>query len=64
MPSTIKSDRDVKFVSYFWKTLSKMFGTTLKFSYAFHPQTDGQTEVINRNLGDMPRCLVRVKQGV
>ena len=55
---------DVKFVSYFWKTLWKLFGTTLKFSYVFHSQTDGQTEVVNRSLGDMLRCLVGVKQGV
>ena len=64
LPSTIVSDRDVKFVSHFWKTLWKLFDTTLKFSYAFYPQTDGQTEVINHSLGDMLRCLVGVKQGV
>ena len=60
LPSTITSDRDVKFVSYFWKTLWKLFDTTLKFLFAFHPQT----EVVNRNLGDMLRCLAGVKQGV
>ena len=58
LPSTIVSDRDVKFVSYFWKTLWKLFDTTLKFSFAFYPQTDGKTEVVNYSLGDMLRCLV------
>ena len=64
LPSTIVSYRDVKFVSYFWKTLWKLFGTTLKFSFSFHPHTDEKTEVVNRSLSDMLRCLVRVKQGV
>ena len=64
LSSTIVIDRDVKFVSYFWKTHWKLFGTTLKFSSTFHLQIDGQTEVVNRSLGDMLRCLVRVKQSV
>ena len=42
LPSTIVSDMDMKFVSYFLKTLWKLLGTTLKFSSDFHPQTDGQ----------------------
>ena len=63
-PSTIVSDMDVKFVIYFWKTLWKLFGTTLKFSSTFHPQTDSQTKVVNCSLGDMLRYLVGVKQGV
>ena len=63
LPTTIVSDRDVKLVSYFWKTLWNLFGTTLKYSSAFHPQTDGQTEVVNRSLGDLLRCLVGEKPG-
>ena len=52
LPSTIVSDRDVKFVIYFWKTLWELFSTTLKFSSSFYPQTYGQIEVVNRSLGD------------
>ena len=37
LTSTIVFDRDVKFFSYFGKTLWKSFDTTLKFSFAFHP---------------------------
>jgi hypothetical protein len=58
LPQTIVSDRDVRFTSHFWKTLWHMVGTKLKFSTAYHPETDGQTEIVNMSLGNLLRCLV------
>ncbi|GJR05183.1 putative nucleotidyltransferase, ribonuclease H [Tanacetum coccineum] len=55
-PTSIVSDRDPKFTSRFWKGLQKAWGTRLKFSTAFHPQTDGQSERTIQTLEDMLRA--------
>ena len=60
LPTMIASDRIVKLVSYLWKILWKLFGTTLKYSSAFYPQTDGQIKVVNHSFSDL-RFLVGEK---
>mgnify|MGYP003703371653 FL=1 len=60
---SIVSDRDPKFVSRLWKSLQEAMGTELRFSTAFHPQTDGQSERIIQTLEDMLRMCALDFQG-
>ena len=62
-PVSIVSDRDARFTSRFWKSLQTVLGTELKFSTAFHPQTDGQSERVIQILEDMMRACVLDFQG-
>ena len=57
LPSSIVFDRDTRFLSHFWRSLWKMVNMQLDFSSTYHPQTDRQTEVVNRSLGDLLQCL-------
>nr|GEV29017.1 putative nucleotidyltransferase, ribonuclease H [Tanacetum cinerariifolium] len=55
-PTSIVSNRDPRFTSRFWNRLQKAWGTRLKFSTAFHPQIDGQSERTIQTLEDMLRA--------
>ena len=56
----IVSDRDLKFVGHFWRTLWKKLGTNLEFSSTYHPQSDGQTKLVNNSLGNLLRTLTNM----
>lgn len=58
LPQEIVSDKDLTFLSPFWKTIQASFGTELKFSTTNHPETDGQTERVNAILNRLLRTYV------
>ena len=58
VPKAIISDRDGRFTSRFWGSVHTVMGSKLKFSTAFHPQTDGQSERTIQTLEDMLRSCV------
>jgi len=61
-PDTIISDRGTQFVSDFWRRLSERLRTTLRPSSTWHPETDGQTEIINAAVNKYLRAFVSFAQ--
>jgi hypothetical protein len=58
VPRTIVSDRDAKSRSQFWRVLLGKLGTKLLYSTTCHPQTNGQTKVVNKTLVTLLRAIV------
>jgi transposase InsO family protein len=57
-PETIVSDRGPQFVSSFWEEFCRIIGVKIKLSTAYHKQTDGQTEIMNRYIDQRLRPFV------
>ena len=62
LPEKLISDRDSKFTGHFMKSLCEQLGIRMAMSTSFHPQTDGQTERMNRILEDTIRNYVAPQQ--
>jgi deoxyuridine 5'-triphosphate nucleotidohydrolase len=62
IPNQIVSDRDSKFTSSFWQNFMELLNVKTSMSSAFHPQTDGQTERMNRTLEQILRMYIDQKQ--
>jgi hypothetical protein len=56
LPTSIISDRDPRWTSDFWKAVVKFLKTRMALSSSHHPQHDGQTEIVNKQLEVMLRA--------
>ena len=61
-PSGIVSDRDSRITSQFWADLCHYTVVKRKLSTAFHPQTDGQSEILNRIVENYLRAFTNLEQ--
>jgi len=61
-PRGIVSDRDTRITSKFWAEVCAYSLIKRRMSTAFHPQTDGQTEILNRILKNYLRAYTSLEQ--
>ena len=61
-PESIISDRGPQFISSFWKEFSRIIGVKIVNSTAYHKETDGQTEIMNRYIDERLRPFISYYQ--
>jgi transposase InsO family protein len=62
VPRSIVSDRGTTFTSKYWGSICYHLSIKRRFSTAYHPQTDGQTERMNQTLETYLRCYTNYEQ--
>jgi hypothetical protein len=62
LPDTMVTDRGSLFTSQCWKTITQLLGIDQRYSTAYHPQTDGQTEIVTQWLEQYIRTYTAFDQ--
>jgi transposase InsO family protein len=62
LPDSITSDRGPQFVSDFWNEVCRRLRIKVQLSTANHPQTDGQTEIVNQYFDQRLRPYINYYQ--
>jgi hypothetical protein len=57
MSHSIVYEKNPTFTNTFWQELFNLQGTQLNLSTTYHPQIDGQTEIVNKCLETYLRCF-------
>jgi len=57
IPKSLVFNRDQIFIDHFWRDLFTFSEIKLRMSISYHPETDGQTEVLNKTLEQYLQCF-------
>lgn len=58
IPFHLVADRDPKWAGPFWEQICKSMGIKRALTTSYHPQADGQTEILNQTLETALRCYI------
>jgi len=58
LPKQIISDRDARWRNIFWKEVCESMGSRRALTTAYHPQADGQTEILNQTIEVAVRAFI------
>ena len=58
LPKQVISDRDTQWRNLFWKEVCEATGSQRALTTAYHPQADGQTEILNQTIEVAIRAFI------
>ncbi|KAK3563236.1 hypothetical protein QTP86_018284 [Hemibagrus guttatus] len=62
LPEDIVSDRGSQFTSRVWRSLCELLGISISLNSGYHPQSNGQTERLNQEIGRFLRSYCSREQ--